>query len=178
MTGIQTARAPEKEILTADLPESSKTKTAAKRKRMNFFTCTLPARSVNEGLARGIVSSFCAQLDPTVEELCDMKTAISEAVTNCIVHAYATEPDERKKKILLKAEYFDDGLLSVTVRDYGCGIDDVALAMQPMYSGANSEERSGMGFSIMQCFTDKVSVRYKKGGGTTVTLKKYIGKDE
>ena len=107
-----------------------------------------------------------------------MKTAISEAVTNCIVHAYATEPDERKKKILLKAEYFDDGLLSVTVRDYGCGIDDVALAMQPMYSGANSEERSGMGFSIMQCFTDKVSVRSKKGGGTTVTLKKYIGKDE
>ena len=135
---------------------------------MNFFTCTLPAKSVNEGLTRGIIASFCAQLDPTVEELCDMKTAISEAVTNCIVHAYAGETDERKKKILLKAEYFDDG----------CGIDDVDLAMQPMYSGANSEERSGMGFSIMQCFTDKLKVRSQKGRGTTVTLKKYIGKDE
>lgn len=149
-----------------------------RRKRMNFFTCTLPAKSVNEGLTRGIIASFCAQLDPTVEELCDMKTAISEAVTNCIVHAYAGETDERKKKILLKAEYFDDGLLSVTVRDYGCGIDDVDLAMQPMYSGANSEERSGMGFSIMQCFTDKLKVRSQKGRGTTVILKKYIGKDE
>ena len=79
-----------------------------KRKRLNFFTCQLPARSVNEGFARGIISAFCAQLDPTVEELCDMKTAISEAVTNCIVHAYAGESDESKKKILIKAEYFDE----------------------------------------------------------------------
>ena len=138
----------------------------------------IPARSENEPFARDVVAAFSLRLNPTLDELSDVKTAVSEAVTNCIVHAYATEPDERKKKILLKAEYFDDGLLSVTVRDYGCGIDDVALAMQPMYSGANSEERSGMGFSIMQCFTDKVSVRSKKGGGTTVTLKKYIGKDE
>ena len=104
-----------------------------------------------------------------------MKTAISEAVTNCIVHAYVGETDERKKRILLKAEYFDDGLLCVSVRDYGCGIDNVERAMQPMYSGAASEERSGMGFSIMQCFTDKLSVRSKTGSGTTVVLKKVIG---
>lgn len=149
-----------------------------KRKRLNYFTCNIPAKSVNEGLARGIISAFCAQLDPTVEELCDMKTAISEAVTNCIVHAYAGENDEKKKKILLKAEYFDDGLLSVSIKDYGCGIEDIEKAMQPMYSGSGSEERSGMGFSIMQCFTDKIKVSSKKGRGTCVTLKKYIGKNE
>ncbi|PWM67967.1 MAG: anti-sigma F factor [Clostridiales bacterium] len=149
-----------------------------KRKRLNYFTCNIPAKSVNEGFARGIISAFCAQLDPTVEELCDMKTAISEAVTNCIVHAYAGENDEKKKKILLKAEYFDDGLLSVSIKDYGCGIEDIEKAMQPMYSGSGSEERSGMGFSIMQCFTDKIKVSSKKGRGTCVTLKKYIGKNE
>ena len=149
-----------------------------KRKRLNYFTCNIPAKSVNEGFARGIISAFCAQLDPTVEELCDMKTAISEAVTNCIVHAYAGENDEKKKKILLKAEYFDDGLLSVSIKDYGCGIEDIEKAMQPMYSGSGSEERSGMGFSIMQCFTDKIKVSSKKGRGTCITLKKYIGKNE
>lgn len=149
-----------------------------KRKRLNYFTCNIPAKSVNEGFARGTISAFCAQLDPTVEELCDMKTAISEAVTNCIVHAYAGENDEKKKKILLKAEYFDDGLLSVSIKDYGCGIEDIEKAMQPMYSGSGSEERSGMGFSIMQCFTDKIKVSSKKGRGTCVTLKKYIGKNE
>ena len=149
-----------------------------KRKKLNWFMCTLPAKSVNEGLARGIVSSFYAQLDPTVEELCDMKTAISEAVTNCIVHAYDSETNEQNKKIILKAEYYDDGLLCVTVKDRGCGIDDINQAMQPMYSGAKSEERSGMGFSIMQCFTDKIKVKSAKGKGTTVVLKKYIGKDE
>ena len=149
-----------------------------KRKRLNYFTCNIPAKSVNEGFARGIISAFCAQLDPTVEELCDMKTAISEAVTNCIVHAYAGENDEKKKKILLKAEYFDDGLLSVSIKDYGCGIEDIERAMQPMYSGSGSEERSGMGFSIMQCFTDKIKVSSKKDRGTCVTLKKYIGKNE
>lgn len=163
-------RMPEREGTPAE-----KKKVHNKRKRINYFTCTLPAKSLNEGLARGIIASFCAQLDPTVEELCDMKTAISEAVTNCIVHAYAAESDERKKRILLKAEYFEDGLLCVSIRDYGCGIEDVEKAMQPMYSGSGSEERSGMGFSIMQCFTDKVSVRSKKGGGTTVTLRKTIG---
>lgn len=163
-----------KELPAAEAAPAKK-KVHTKRKRINYFTCTLPAKSLNEGLARGIISSFCAQLDPTVEELCDMKTAISEAVTNCIVHAYVGETDERKKRILLKAEYFDDGLLCVSVRDYGCGIDNVERAMQPMYSGAASEERSGMGFSIMQCFTDKLSVRSKAGSGTTVVLKKVIG---
>ena len=131
--------------------------------------------SVNESYARGAAAAFLARYDPTVPQLADIKTAVSEAVTNCIVHAYVGETDERKKRILLKAEYFDDGLLCVSVRDYGCGIDNVERAMQPMYSGAASEERSGMGFSIMQCFTDKLSVRSKTGSGTTVVLKKVIG---
>ena len=148
------------------------------RKKLNGFSCTIPAKSVNEGFARGIISAFCAQLDPTLEELCDIKTAVSEAVTNSIVHAYASEKDDKKKKISLKAEYYDDGLLSVTVRDYGCGIADIEKAMQPMYSGSGSEERSGMGFSIMQCFTDKMKVKSRKDGGTTVIMKKYIVNNE
>ena len=90
-------------------------------KPINRFRCIFPAKSVNEGFARSAMAAFASQLDPRVNDIADIKTAVSEAVTNCIVHAYATEPDERKKKILLKAEYFDDGLLSVTVRDYGCG---------------------------------------------------------
>lgn len=149
-----------------------------KRKKINGFTCTLPAKSVNEGFARSVVSAFCAQLDPTLEELCDIKTAVSEAVTNCIVHAYRDADEEKNKKILLKAEYFDDGLLSVTVKDNGCGIEDIEKAMQPMYSGSGSEERSGMGFSIMQCFTDKIKVTSKKNCGTTVVMKKYISSHE
>ena len=148
-----------------------------KRKKVNGFTCTLPAKSVNEGLARGMISAFCSQADPTGEELCDVKTAVSEAVTNCIVHAYRDVEDERIKKIFLKAEYYDDGLLCITVKDSGCGIDNIEKAMQPMYSGSGSEERSGMGFSIMQCFTDKLRVKSNKNG-TTIILKKYKGQDE
>ncbi len=149
-----------------------------KRKKVNEFTCVFPAKSVNENFARGISSSFCAQLDPTVEELCDIKTAVSEAVTNCIVHAYRTSDTEKTGKIRLKAEYYDDGLLLVSVKDYGCGIEDIEKAMQPMYSGSGSEERSGMGFSIMQCFTDSVKVKSSKNGGTTVVMRKYIGRNE
>jgi len=149
-----------------------------KRNKLNGFSCTMPAKSVNEGLARGMVSALVAQMDPTIEEICDIKTAVSEAVTNCIVHAYKGETDEKKKKIGIKCEYYDDGLLCITVKDSGCGIEDIEMAMQPMYSGSGSEERSGMGFSIMQCFTDRISVRSKVGKGTTVVMKKYIGKNE
>ena len=148
-----------------------------KRKKLNSFSCVFSAKSVNEGFARGMISAFCAQLDPTIEELCDVKTAISEAVTNCIVHAYGDDVEDSRKRITLKAEYFDDGLLTVLIKDNGCGIDDVDKAMEPMYSGKASEERSGMGFTIMQCFTDRMSVRSVPGRGTSVTLKKYIGEN-
>ena len=144
----------------------------------NTMTATLPARSVNEGVARGLVAAFCASFDPTLEELCDIKTAVSEAVTNCIVHAYRGETDEKKKVIILKAAVDEKDVLTVTVRDRGCGIPDIARAMTPMYTGTVGEERSGMGFSIMQCFCDRVTVRCGKNGGTTVVLRKYIGNDK
>ena len=144
----------------------------------NKFTMNVLAKSANESFARACVAAFASQLDPTLEEIGDIKTAVSEAVTNCIVHAYSDTQDESKKKITLKAEYYNDGLLCVTVKDNGCGIEDIEQAMQPMYSGSGSEERSGMGFSIMQCFTDKIKVKSVKDKGTTVILKKYIGKNE
>lgn len=145
----------------------------------NHIKITIPAKSTNESLSRAIISSFILQLDPTIEQLCDIKTAVSEAVTNCIVHAYANENDERKKLIFISAETRKDGLVTLKIRDKGCGIADIEKALMPMYSGSDSEERSGMGFSIMQCFCDKLTVKSNIGKGTTVILKKYIGnKDE
>lgn len=142
----------------------------------NQFKITFPAKSANEAFSRSLISAFTAQLDPTIEELCDIKTAVSEAVTNCIVHAYTNETDERKRTVSIYACIEDGGLLTVKIKDRGCGIEDIEKALQPMYSGSGSDERSGMGFSIMGCFTDKLSVKSKPGKGTTVTLKKYIGK--
>ena len=135
----------------------------------------MPARSVNEGTARGITAAFLAPFDPTLEELCDIRTAVSEAVTNCVVHAYRGETDESKKTVTISMKMDDAGLLTVSIKDGGCGISDIERAMQPMYTGTVGEERSGMGFSIMQCFCDGVTVRSGKRGGTTVILKKYIG---
>ena len=142
---------------------------------VNHFKAVLPAKSINEGFSRSLISSFIAQLDPTIEELCDIKTAVSEAVTNCIVHAYRDDFPESKRLIYITAEYSADSTLTVRIKDKGCGIADVKKALEPMYSGSGSDERSGMGFSIMECFTDKMVVYSKPGKGTTVTLKKRIG---
>jgi len=144
--------------------------------KLNYFKTVIPAKSVNEGFSRIISSAFLSQLDPTLEEICDIKTAVSEAVTNCTVHAYINEQDESKKLIYISGEYYSDGLIVIKVRDKGCGIEDIKQAMQPLYSGAGSEDRSGMGFSIMESFTDSLSVSSKVGKGTSVTMKKYIGK--
>lgn len=147
--------------------------------KLNYFKTVIPAKSVNEGFSRIISSAFLSQLDPTLEEICDIKTAVSEAVTNCTVHAYTNQSDDRKKLIYISGEYYSDGLVIIRVRDKGCGIEDIKQAMQPLYSGAGSEDRSGMGFSIMESFTDSLSVSSKVGKGTSVTMKKYIGtKDE
>ena len=140
-----------------------------KRTKINTFKCVLPAKSVNEGFSRIAISAFLSQLDPTIEEICDIKTAVSEAVTNCIVHAYNTEADERKKYIFITAQIYSDGLFEVKIKD--------KQAMQPLYSGSDSEDRSGMGFSIMESFTDRLTVKSEIGKGTTVTMKKYIGKN-
>ncbi len=133
------------------------------------------AKSINEGFARSTIAAFVCGLDPTIEELCDIKTAVSEAVTNCIVHAYEKNASGNGL-IYIDAKYDQEGLLTVKIRDKGCGIENVKKALEPMYTGSKSDERSGMGFSIMQCFTDKMSVKSSVGKGTTVILKKYIGK--
>ncbi len=142
----------------------------------NYMKMTLPAKSINEALSRSVVSAFISQLDPTIEELCDLKTAVSEAVTNCIVHAYRDENNDSKKLIYITAGITKSGLVTIRIRDKGCGIADIEKALTPMYSGSGSDERSGMGFSIMQVFSDKLTVKSKPCKGTTVTISKFVGK--
>ena len=138
-------------------------------KANNQFTAEFPSYSVNEAFARAAVACFLAQLDPTMEELNDVKTAVSEAVTNCIVHAY---PDTIGK-ISLRVRLLEDGVVSITVKDWGCGIADVEEARKPMFTTGN-EERSGMGFTIMESFMDTLKVRSRPGKGTVVTMRKRI----
>lgn len=135
----------------------------------NYMKLEFPARSVNEGFARAAVAAFAAQLDPTLAELGDIKTAVSEAVTNCIVHAY---PDTIGK-ISLRVRLLEDGVVSITVKDWGCGIADVEEARKPMFTTGN-EERSGMGFTIMESFMDTLKIRSRPGKGTVVTMRKRI----
>ena len=139
----------------------------------NYMKLEFPARSVNEGFARAAVAAFAAQLDPTLDELGDIKTAVSEAVTNAIVHAYPQELG----RIALRASIFDGNLLEITVRDWGCGIADVEKAREPLYT-TGGEERSGMGFTIMESFMDRVKVRSQPGKGTSVTLTRRIRRRE
>ena len=136
---------------------------------VNQMKLELESRSVNESFARAAVSAFAAQLDPTVEELTDIKTAVSEAVTNCIVHAYP----ENRGKITVWAGVYADGLFRVWVKDKGCGIEDIARAKEPLYSTLG-DERAGLGFAVMESFMDRLAVRSKPGAGTTVTLEKQI----
>ena len=135
----------------------------------NYIVFEFLSRSANEGFARGAVACFAAQLDPTLEELGDIKAAVSEAVTNAIVHAY---PDTLGK-IVVKAKILDGNILEVTVRDWGKGIADVEQARQPLYT-TGGEERSGMGFTIMESFMDKLTVRSSEGKGTKVTMRRRI----
>ncbi len=124
----------------------------------------------NEGFARVAVSAFAVQLDPTLDVLADIKTAVSEAVTNAIVHGYADAPGT----VMITAALRDDGMLEVSVMDKGKGIADIAQAMQPFYTSQPEKERSGMGFSVMQTFMDKVTVDSKLGEGTTVRMQKRL----
>ncbi len=140
------------------------------QKKINEMKITLPALSVNEGVARALVGAFCAQLNPTLEEIADLKCAVSEAVTNCTVHAYRGAGGP----IYISVSLYDDRSITVTVRDRGCGIPDVALARQPLYTTNTDGERSGMGFSVMETFTDRLTVRSRVGVGTGVTMKKRL----
>ena len=135
----------------------------------NYIRLEFPSKSSNESFARVAAAAFAAQLDPTLEELGDLKTAVSEAVTNCIVHAYP----ESVGKIRLRMRILENGVLEIAVQDWGKGIEDVEKAREPLYS-TGGEERSVMGFTIMESFTDKLRVRSKPGRGTTVIMQRTI----
>ena len=137
--------------------------------KQNTLKMEFPSRSSNEGFARAAVAAFAAQLDPTVDELGDINTIVSEAVTNCIVHAY---PD-RIGRICVKAAIYDGGILEISVSDKGCGIPDVTKARTPLYT-TGGDDRSGMGFTIMESFSDSLNVRSRVGAGTTVTVRRRI----
>ena len=138
-------------------------------KPINNFYLKIPSRSANESFARVAVSAFVSQLDPTLEELSDIKTAVSEAVTNSIVHAYKNEIGN----VYITAEIYENRSIKIRIRDSGCGIDDVSKALQPLFTTVGGE-RSGLGFSVMQSFMDYLKVTSKPGKGTTVVMKKVL----
>lgn len=137
----------------------------------NEMKLSFPSYSANEGFARAAVAAFAAQLDPTLEEICDLKTAVSEAVTNCIIHAYAN----RIGMIYISVSLLGDREILVKVRDKGCGIEDVAKAMEPLFT-TGGEERAGLGFAVMQSFMNRVTVRSRVGKGTVVTMRKVFAR--
>lgn len=138
-------------------------------KENNYIKLEFPSRSCNEAFARTAAAAFAAQLDPTLEELGDIKTAVSEAVTNSIVHAY---PDSIGR-IAMRLRIIKGSTLEISIRDWGKGIADVEQAMTPLFS-TGGEERSGMGFTIMGSFMDKLRVRSSTGKGTTVVMQRFI----
>lgn len=138
-------------------------------KAMNEMRLKIESRSVNESFARAAVAAFASQLDPNVEEISDIKTAVSEAVTNCIVHAYSNCVGD----VFIWMGLYDDRTVKIKIRDKGCGIADISKAMEPLFS-TSEDERAGLGFAVMESFCDKVTVRSKVGKGTTVTLTKKL----
>lgn len=136
---------------------------------INKFSLTVLSRSVNEGFSRTAVAAFAAQLDPAIDEINDIKTAVSEAVTNCIVHAYK----DTIGKIYITVEILKEGAVRIKIRDKGCGIENIELAMQPLFTTVGGE-RTGLGFAVMESFSDSVRVSSRVGRGTTVTLLKRI----
>lgn len=141
-------------------------------KPVNVMKVSFLSRSANESFARVAVASFIAQLDPTVDELADIKTAVSEAVTNCIVHAYRDDIGQ----IYITVKIYDGDRVTVAIRDRGCGIENVEKAMEPMYTSSAEGERAGIGFTVMQSFTDKLRVHSRLDFGTTVVMEKRFGK--
>ena len=144
------------------------------RNIINEMKLRLPAISVNEAVARSAISAFVAELDPTVEELGDIRLAVSEAVTNCIVHAYRDLPRGECGNVYISVRLYDTREVSVEISDNGCGIENVEEAMRPMFTTGGGTERCGMGFLVMENFTDFLSVKSKVGRGTTVLLRKFL----
>ena len=143
-------------------------------KIINTMKLEFDARSVNESFARSAVASFAVQADPTVAVIADIKTVVSEAVTNAIVHGYSGIEDRSLCPIYIFCKLSEKGRLTIKIKDKGNGIEDVNAAMQPLYTTDTDGERSGMGFTIMESFTDGIRVRSKVGKGTVVTLEKRL----
>lgn len=141
------------------------------KREKNSMKVSFPSRGANEALARMVVAAFITEVDPTVEELCDIRTAVSEAVTNCIVHAY---PD-RIGEIYITASLSAENRVTIKVKDHGCGIADIAQAMEPLYTTGGSE-RAGLGFAVMQELMDEVRVTSHLGKGTTVRLRRTLSR--
>ena len=142
-------------------------------KIINHVSMTLPAIGGNEGFARAAVAAFCAPLSPTIEEINDVKTAVSEAVTNVIVHAYPGDVGD----IMLEVILYEDRVIDIKIGDQGVGMEDVEEAKKPFFTTRSAEEHSGMGFTIMEAFTDSLEIRSEKGNGTTVTMRKKFGQN-
>lgn len=136
----------------------------------NHMKIYIPSLSVNEGLARQAVASFVAQLNPTIDEISDIKCAVSEAVTNAIVHGYRFSDGI----VYIGAKYYSDRTVVIEVKDKGCGIEDVNKAMAPLFTTDTTGERSGMGFAVMQTFMDKLDVRSKRGQGVRILMTKKL----
>ena len=141
-------------------------------KPQNEMNLCFESKSSNESFARAAVAAFITQLDPTISELSDIKTAVSEAVTNCVVHAYK----DTIGKIYITARIFDSGLITIKIRDTGCGIPDIERAMEPLFTTSESDDRAGLGFAVMQSFMDNVKVKSSGGKGTTVTFTKKLSR--
>ena len=139
-------------------------------KTVNKMKITIPAMSRNEALARSCIAAFAAQTDPTVEELSDLRSAVCEAVTNSIVHGYR----DKSGDITITLKLTDDNCLYIKIADKGCGIEDVEKAMEPLFTTAPEEERAGLGFAVMEAFTDSLKVTCGPGKGTTVKMKKKL----
>ena len=145
-----------------------------KKKIINEMRLTLLAKGENESVCRAVISAFAAELNPTVEELGDLRCAVSEAVTNAIVHGYRELAEGESGYIYISVRLYESREITVEISDNGCGIEDIELARTPMYTTGNPEERCGMGFLVMESFTDYLHVKSKLGRGTTVLMGKYL----
>ncbi|MDO5125057.1 MAG: anti-sigma F factor [Ruminococcus sp.] len=141
-----------------------------KQKIVNELKMTFPSLSENERFSRLAVSGFLSQLNPQIDELSDIKTAVSEAVTNCIVHAYRNVTG----LIFIQVRIMENSKVYIKIRDKGCGIPDIKKAMEPLFTTAPEEERAGLGFAVMESFMDQIKVRSAEGKGTTVIMEKSL----
>ena len=144
------------------------------KRKINEMELRLPAISINEAVARSVISAFVAELNPTVEELGDLRCAVSEAVTNCIVHAYKGYSQDDPGMIYISVRLYDTGDITVEITDHGCGIENPELARRPCFTTGEYGERCGMGFLVMESFTDYLGVKSQVGEGTSVLMRKKL----